>query len=167
MTNQSESIIFKGKGIFTSGNCRVESHFILQRQFSHTVFLIQEENSAKTFSNQFNNSDLWSLSGQPEDGRPISADQLMIARIGGSEEFAEFTSLAGIGIGRSNSSPLMEAQYPLVGMFDGKFSIEDSGWTIEVLESDQNAIIAAHRSNKKTGVTSRHLTHFINQYAER
>jgi len=162
MTNQHESIIFKGKGIFTSGNCRVESQFILQRQFSHTLFLIQEEDSAKTFSNQFNNSDLWSLFGQLEDGRPISANQLMIAKIGGSEEFAELSPLTGVVIGRSNSSPLMEAQYPLVGMFDGKFSIKDSGWTIEVLESDQNAIIAEHRSKAwrvpLEGLTLRLLT---------
>jgi len=146
MTNQPESIIFKGRGIFTSGNCRVESHFIIQRQFSHTVFLIQEEDSVKTFFNQFTKSDPWSLSGQLEDGRPISSDQLMIARIEGSKELAEFSPLTGVVIGRSNSSPLMEAQYPLVGMFDGKFSIEDSEWTIEVLESDQNAIIAERRS---------------------
>lgn len=146
MTDQPESIILKGKGMFTSGNCRVESHFILQRQFSHTVFLIQEKASTKTFSNQFNNSDLWSLSGQLEDGRPIFSDQLMIARIEGIEEYVEFSPLTGVVIGRSNTSPLMEAQYPLVGMFDGKFSIEDSGWTIEILESNQNATIAERRS---------------------
>ena len=132
--------------MFTYGNCRIESHFTLQRQLSHTVFLLQEDDSAKTFSYHFNNSDLWSLSGQLDDGRPIFADQLMLARVGGIEGSAEFSPLAGVVIGRSCSSLLVEARYPLVGMFDGKFSIEDSGWTIEILESGENSIIAEHRS---------------------
>jgi len=146
--NQSESIIFKGKGIFTSDNSRVESHFIIQRQFSHTLLLIQEEDSADSFSNQFNISDLYSLSGQLEDGRPISAEKLMIAQAGGSGGLTELYPLTGVVIGLLNSSPLIEAQYPLVGMFKGKFSIEYSGWEIEILESDQNSLVAERRSKE-------------------
>ena len=146
--NQSESIIFKGKGIFASDNSRVESHFIIQRQFSHTLLLIQEEGSADPFSCQFNISDQYSLSGQLEDGRPISADKLMIALTGGSEGVTEIFPLTGVVIGLPNSSPLVEAQYPLVGMFNGKFSIEYSGWEIEILESDQNSLVAERRSKE-------------------
>lgn len=144
--NQADSIIFKGKGIFSSGNDRVESAFILQRQFSHTLLLIQRDSSVNSFSNQFNISNLYSLSGQLEDGRPISADKLMIAKTGGSEEVTEIFPLTGVVIGQSNSSPLTEAKYPLIGMFDGKFSIESSGWKIETFDSDQHSSIAERHS---------------------
>jgi len=146
--DRSESIIFKGKGIFTSDNSRVESHFIIQRQFSHTLLIIQEEDSAGLFSSQFNILDLYSLSGQLEDGRPISAEKLMIARTGGSDGLTELYPLTGVVIGLSNSSPLIEAQYPLVGMFEGNLSIEYSGWKIEILESDQNSLVAKRRSKE-------------------
>ncbi len=146
--NQSESIIFKGKGIFTSNNSQVESHFNLQRQFSQTILLIQEEESAEPFCSQFNLSDVYSLSGQLEDGRPIFANNLMITLTGGSDGLTEISPLDGVVIGLLNSSPLIEAQYPLVGMFKGKFLINYFGWEIEILESGQNSIIAERRSKK-------------------
>lgn len=146
--NQAESIIFKGKGIFSSDNYRVESPFILQRQFSHTLLLIQEEDSVDPFSNQFNVSNTYSLLGQLEDGRPISADRLMIAKTGGCEGFTEIFPLDGVVIGQSNLLPLVEAQYPLVGLFDGIFSIEYAGWEIEILDSDQNSSVASRRSKQ-------------------
>ena len=46
--------------------------------------------------------------------------------------------MTGVTIGRSCESPLVETRYPLVGMFDGKFSVEDSGWAIEVFGSEEN-----------------------------
>src|SRR6266567_4479328 len=120
--------------------------FTVQREFSHTVFLVQEDEPNEVFSSQFNISELWSLSGQLEDGRDIFAEQLMIAKTGGTDRYTEFTPLASVVIGQTNASPLLEAQYPLVGMFDGEFSIEDSGWTIEVLKSNVNASNAMRQS---------------------
>lgn len=146
MTDQPQFTQFNGKGMFTSGSRRIESRFTLQRQFSHTVFLVQEDDPAKDFSCQFNNSDLWSLSGHLDDGRPIFADQLMLARSGGTEGSTDFSPLAGVIIGRAWPTPLVEARYPLVGMYGGRFSIEDSGWTIEVIGSDEDAILAERRS---------------------
>ena len=115
MTDQSEFTQFNGKGMFTSGSCRIESRFTLQRQFSHTIFLIkQEDGPAKAFSCQFNNSDLWSLSGHLDDGRAIFADQLMLARSGGTEGSTDFSPLAGVIIGQSWPTPPVEARYPLL-----------------------------------------------------
>ena len=146
MTDQLGFVILRGTGIFSSGDCQVESRFILQRQFSHTVFLTQEEEAARTFIARFNGLDSWSLSGKLEDGRIVSANQLMVAKIGGSEEFTELVPLTSVVLGQANLSSLLKVQYRLVGMFDGKFLIEDSGWTIEILDSDQNTTIAESHS---------------------
>jgi len=146
--NQDESITFKGKGIFSSDNDRVESPFILQRQFSHTILLIQEEGAVNPFSNKFNISNTYSLFGQLEDGRSISADNLMIAKTGGSEGLTEIFPSTGVVIGQADSLQLVKAQYPLVGLFDGKFSIEYSGWKIEILDSDQDSSVAERRSKQ-------------------
>ncbi len=146
MDKETKYISLNGKGIFSSGKCRFEMLFTVQREFSHTVFLVQEDEPNEVFSSQFNISELWSLSGQLEDGRDIFAEQLMIAKTGGTDRYTEFTPLASVVIGQTNASPLLEAQYPLVGMFDGEFSIEDSGWTIEVLKSNVNASNAMRQS---------------------
>jgi hypothetical protein len=146
MNNETQNICLNGKGIFSSGNCQIEKLFTVQREFSHTVFSVQEDEPKEVFSSQFNISELWSLSGQLEDGRDIFAEQLMIAKTGGIDRYTEFTPLASVVIGQSSPSPLSEAQYPLVGMFDGEFSIEDSGWTIEVFKSDIDASYAKRKS---------------------
>jgi len=146
MNSEIQNICLNGKGIFSSGNCQIEKLFTVQREFSHTVFSVQEDEPKEVFSSQFNISELWSLSGQLEDGRDIFAEQLMIAKTGGIDSYTEFTPLARVVIGQSSPLPLSEAQYPLVGMFDGEFSIEDSGWTIEVLKSNIDASYAKRKS---------------------
>lgn len=146
MTHQPKFTHFNGKGIFTSGNCRIETDFTVQRQLSHTLFIIQGDDPAKAFSRQFRNSELWSLSGQLNDGWPILADKLILTKTEGIDGYAELSPSAGVVIGRSSPSPLVEVRYPLVGMFNGKFSVEDSGWTIEVLDSDENASLAERQS---------------------
>ena len=138
MTNQPKFTRFTGKGVFTSGDCCVDMHFTVQRQFSHVVFLAQDDNHRNVLFVQFSKKQPWSLSGQLEDGRCIHADQLVHTGWG-SEGHAEFSPLAGVIIGQSNQSPPVEARYPLVGMFNGKFSVEDSGWSIEVFDSEENA----------------------------
>ena len=138
MNTETQNICLNGKGIFSSGNCQIEKLFTVQREFSRTVFSVQEDEPKEVFSSQFNISVLWSLSGQLEDGRDIFADQLRIAKTGVIDGYTEFTPLASVVIGQSCHSPLSEAQYPLVGMFDGEVSLEDSGWIIEVLKSDIN-----------------------------
>ncbi|MEN6620357.1 MAG: hypothetical protein ABFD50_02245 [Smithella sp.] len=146
MDKETKFISLNGKGIFSSGKCQFEKFFTIQREFSHTVFLIQEDEPNEVFSSQFNISELWSLLGQLEDGRDIFAEQLKIAKSGGTDRYTEFTPLASVVIGQTKALPLLEVQYPLVGMFDGEFSIEDSGWTIEVLKSDGNASNAKRQS---------------------
>ena len=140
MDSQNKILSLIGTGIFTSGNYQIEKPFTVQREFSYTVFLVQEDGPEQIFSSQFDISLLWSLSGKLEDGRDILADQLMVTKTG------EFTPLADVVIGQSSPSPPLEARYPLVGMFDGEFSIEDSGWTIEVLKSDDNTSNAKRQS---------------------
>ncbi len=138
MTIQSKITRFAGKGVFTSGDCCVDMPFTLQRQFSHVVFLAQDDNYRNVLYDQFSKKQTWSLSGQLEDGRYIQADQLV--HTGWSfRGDAEFSPLAGVIIGKSNQAPPVEARYPLVGMFKGKFSVEDSGWSIEVFDSEENA----------------------------
>ncbi len=146
MIHQPKFTHFNGKGVFSSGNCRVETDFTVQRQLSHTLFIVQGDEPVKAFSCQFSNSQHWSLSGQLDDGRPILADQLLLTKIGGIDGNAELSPLAGVVIGQSSPSPLVEARYPLVGMFDGKFSVEDSGWTIELLDSNENADLVGRQS---------------------
>lgn len=146
MDKENKYISLNGKGIFSSGKRQFEKLFTVHREFSHTVFLVQEEEPNEIFCSEFNISERWSLSGQLEDGRDIFAEQLMIANTGGTDRYTEFTPLASVVIGPTNASPLLEAQYPLVGMFDGEFSIEDSGWTIEVLKSNINPSNAKRQS---------------------
>ncbi len=147
MTDQLESKILKGRGIFSSNNYRFESYFTVQRQLAHTVILIQHFESTKHLFHLFFNSNLWSLSGQLEDGRPVAADQLMLSRIDSTDEnVAEFSPLAGLSFGQSSLSPPVEAQYPLIGLFDGKFSIDEHGWTIEVHGDERVALVAKRRS---------------------
>jgi len=138
MTDQPKFTQFRGEGVFVSGDYRINMHFTVQRQFSHIVFVVQGDDPINALYQQFTKKELWSLSGQLEDGRPILADQLILTKIGSIEGDAEFSPLADVVIGQSNPSPLVEARYPLVGMFDGKFSVEDSGWTIEVFDSEEN-----------------------------
>lgn len=121
MESQTKILSLNGNGVFTSGNYQIEKPFTVQREFSYTVFLVQEDEPEQIFSSQFDISLLWSLSGKLEDGRDILADQLMVTKTG------EFTPLADVVIGQSSPSHLLEVRYPLVGMFDGEFSIEDSG----------------------------------------
>jgi hypothetical protein len=66
----------------------------------------------------------------------------MIVKTGGSEGITEIFPSNGVEIGQSNLSPLTEAKYPLIGMFDGEFSIEYSGWKIETFDSYQNLSVA-------------------------
>ncbi|MGA2467804.1 MAG: hypothetical protein ABSH06_26085 [Thermodesulfobacteriota bacterium] len=139
MINQPQFTQFSGEGVFTSGNYQIEMRFTVQRQFSHIVFVAQGDDPRNDLYHQFTEREPWSLSGQLEDGRPILADQLILTKIGSSEGDAEFSPLADVIIGQSNPSPLVDARYPLVGMFDGKFSVEDSGWTIRVFDSEENA----------------------------
>lgn len=146
MTDQLGLVTLKGIGKFSSGDCLVESRFILQRQFSHTVFLIHEEGAAKISLNMLDNSNPWELSGQLEDGRAVFANQLFATESSNSAGFAELTPFAGVVFGQAAPSILLEAHYPLIGMFDGKFSIKDSGWTIETIDSDKNCAIAKSRS---------------------
>lgn len=137
MTDQPKFTQFIGEGIFTSGDFSIDMCFTVQRQFSHIVFLAQADDHMDALFLQFGKKQPWSLSGQFEDGRPIHADQLV--HTGWAlEGSAEFSPLAGVIIGQSNQSPPVEARYPLVGMFNGKFSVEDSGWTIEILDSEEN-----------------------------
>lgn len=147
MNQETKYINLNGKGIFSSDKCQFEKYFTVQREFSHTVFLIQEDESNEAFSSQFDISELWSLSGQLEDGRNICAERLMIAKTGGTDRCTEFLPLESVVIGQTNTLPLLEAQYPLVGMFEGEFSIEDSGWTIEVLKSNVNTGNAKRQSD--------------------
>ncbi|MBI2354800.1 MAG: hypothetical protein HYV06_07205 [Deltaproteobacteria bacterium] len=139
MENKTKFINLNGKGIFSSGDSHIEKPFTVQREFSYTLIFVQEDEPEDLFSYQFDISAIWSLSGQLEDGRDILADQLMVAKTGGIEKYIEFTPLASVVIGQSSHSPILEVRYPLVGMFDGEFSIEEFGWTIEVLKSDDNA----------------------------
>lgn len=138
MTIQPKITRFTGKGVFTSGGCCVEMPFTVQRQFSHVVFWAQDNNFRNVLYDQFSKKQTWSLSGQLEDGRDIQADKL-VHNGWGSGEHAEFSPLAGVIIGQSKQAPPVEARYPLIGMFKGKFSVEDSGWLIEVFDSEENA----------------------------
>ena len=156
MTDQPKFTQFIGNGVFTSGDFGIDMCFTVQRQFSHIVFLAQADDYRDALFLQFGKKQPWSLSGQLEDGRPVHADQLV--HTGWAlEGSAEFLPLAGVIIGQSNQSPLVEARYPLVGMFNGKFSVEDSGWTIEILDSEENTGCAEALS-KAWGVPLEGLT---------
>jgi hypothetical protein len=156
MTNQPKFTQFSGEGIFASGDCRVDMRFTVQRQFSHIVFLAQDDNHRNVLFVQFSKKQPWSLSGQLDDGRPVHADQLVHTGWG-LEGHAEFSPLTGVIIGRSVQLPLVETRYPLVGMFSGKISIEDSEWAIEVFDSEENTGCAEGLS-KAWGVPLEGLT---------
>jgi len=156
MTNQPKFTRYTGKGVFTSGDCCVDMPFTVQRQFSHVVFLAQDDNYRNVLFVQFSKKQTWSLSGQLDDGRHIHADQLVHTGWG-FEGHAEFSPLSGVIIGQSNQAFPVEARYPLVGMFNGKFSVEDSGWSIEVFDSEENAACTKDLS-KALGVPLEGLT---------
>jgi len=113
MIHQPKFTHFNGKGIFSLGNCRIETDFTVQRQLSYTLFIVEGDEPVKAFSCQLANSQPWSLLGQLDDGRPILADQLVLTKIGGIDGNAELSPLAGVVIGQASSSPPVEARYPL------------------------------------------------------
>lgn len=77
--------------MFTSGNCRIEMQFTVERQFSHTVIAVQGDDPTHAFYRKFSEAKPWSLSGQLDDGRPILADHLVLNKIGGILGCAEFS----------------------------------------------------------------------------
>lgn len=144
---------FNGKGIFTSGNFSIEAEFTVERQFSYVLFVTEKGKLAEAFGDAEN----WSLSGQLDDGRQISVKQLCRIKTGGPDRGAALSPQTEVIIGQSLSSPLVEARYPLVGLFAGNFSIQDAEWIIETTDPGGRASLAKHQS-KSWGVPLEGLT---------
>lgn len=133
----------KGEGVFFSDNYQIKKKFIVQKQFSHTIFLLEGNEQPDEIFPWFDNRERVTLEGQLEDGRSIYADNLMIVSIGENVELLPFE---GVYIGNKISAPLFETLYPLIGLFEGKFKIEDDDWTIELIDSEDAAL--AERQSK-------------------
>jgi hypothetical protein len=137
-------IKLNGIGIFSSDDFQVEASFDLQLQFSHLLLTVQGQ--------QFGYASIlheeWTLTGQLEGGRPIQCERLCLVKlINGELNQAEFSPLAGVAIGNNMStSPLAEARYPLIGLFEGKTSLQDDGWLIELIDGEEDAKLAEGRS---------------------
>lgn len=156
MIDKAQFTQYSGEGTFASGDLRIKMSFTVYLQFSHIGLEAEGDDHKNMLYLQFGKSKLWSLSGQLEDGRPINADQLLHTGWG-EEGHAEFSPLAEIAIGESDPSPPIEARYPLIGMFEGEFSIAHSGWTIMVVSSADKTDHAG-RLSKSWGVPLEGLT---------
>lgn len=129
-----------GAGIFRSGNNKFEYPFTVQRQLSHVLFTIETDDSI------FMDSGPWMLSGELANGLPIYAEDLLCCRVSGKERVTELTPLSSVSIGQALDVPPGEVLYPLVGMFEGEFTIEHSGWLIEVFGAGEDVELAGRRS---------------------
>ncbi len=144
MINLLENLELQGHGVFNNSAITTEANFTIHRQLSKTIIIVEEEKAVSVFSDQFNNSPLWTLSGQLKNGRIVSAERLMLA---GVDKLAvEILPLSGIVFGEIDTASLAEARYPLIGLFQGELEIEQDGWRIEVVDSNNKATLAKKKS---------------------
>lgn len=133
---------FEGKGVLTSGHDQISVEFNLQLQFSQIILEAEVDLNARLY---LLGVPLWSLSGHINDGREIFAER--VAHVGEStKECALFHCLEGVAIGKPKPDVFREAKCHLIGMFEGEFRVEDSGWSIAVGNSEESFVFSRDHS---------------------
>jgi len=77
MIDKPEFTQYSGEGTFSSGDQQIRMSFTVYLQFSHIVLEAEGDDHKNLLYLQFGKKELWSLSGQLEDGRPVHAVQLL------------------------------------------------------------------------------------------
>lgn len=125
-----------GNDKFTSGDVSFSSDFQLFLYPAKTI-LLTSTIELGLFSVGLDESGLWVLTGDLSDDRPIFCDNLFATSRNstwnidsGSRTDFRFTPFRTIEIGEKLDQPIKEAFTPLVGFYEGQFTLHDDGWEI-------------------------------------
>jgi hypothetical protein len=129
-------LILKGKGTFSHAGSSFESSFALLRNPWWIGVLAGDEHPIEALKAFVSHSGTWRLSGTLIDGRHIDAESLLQTGNPQGPHSFEFTAQE-IRIGIQSDDPPNQSLFPLIGYFDGPFSLQHREWEIVAERGDQ------------------------------
>ncbi len=123
-------IKLEGSGMFSHGGSSFESSFVLLRNPFCTVILAGAGKETAALEAFVSNSDTWRLSGTLNDGRHIEAESLLQTGTSQGAHSFEFSALTEVFLGIQLDDPPTQSLFPLVGYFNGSFSLHHREWEI-------------------------------------
>jgi len=152
-----------GHGTFTCGSRVFSADFRMVRYPLTTEFLI-EGRQVRDVSRLISGPgyEPWSLMGHLSDGRQVECSELLATRVRVSlgpevQRRATLTPLRCVTVGTPQSRPPASVQYPLVGYYEGPFSLEHDGWAVSASSPGTGANVA-DRLRKGWGLLAQGLT---------
>lgn len=127
----------EGRGTFSHAGSSFESSFILLHNPWWTGILASGEDATGALRAFFSQSGTWRLSGTLNDRRHIEAESLIQTGTPKGPHSFEFSALTEVCLGTQLDDPPTQSQFPLVGYFDGPFSLHHREWEIAAESGDQ------------------------------
>jgi hypothetical protein len=145
--NAPQYIRLDGKGTFSHLNSSFESTFILLRNPWWTGILAGDDDSISILRSFCLQSSAWRLSGALNDGRHVNAESLTLTGTSRGAYSYEFSAPMGVRLGTQLDDHPIQSHFPLVGYFEGPFTLNHHEWEITTESSDQleNAKIISNR----------------------
>ncbi len=126
----------EGKGTFSHNGYSFKSSFVLLRNPWWIGILAGDEDPTEAYKSFASQSGTWRLSGSLNDGRHVEADSLVQTAIPQGPYSFEFSALTGVRFGIQIDDHPIESLFPLVGYFNGPFSLQHNEWKIAVESCD-------------------------------
>ena len=130
-------IRLEGRGKFSHAGSSFESSFVLLRNPWWTGILAGDEGPTAALKAFVSHSGTWSLAGTLNDGRHLEAESLLQTDIHQGPHSFVFSALMEVRLGIQLDDPPTQSLFPLVGYFDGPFSLQHREWEIVAKSGDQ------------------------------
>lgn len=119
-----------GRGTFSHSGTSFESAFVLLRNPWWTGILAEGESAIAALDAFVSHSGTWRLTGTLNDGRHVEAESLLHTGTPQGPHNFEFSVQTEVCLGTQFEDPSIRSSFPLVGYFDGPFSLHYCEWEI-------------------------------------
>lgn len=143
-----EVVSLRGHGRFTAKNLDFTADFLILRQLSHTVFILNRAGLGIHAHIPLLQGKI-SLSGSLQDGRSVRVESLYILH--SNESIVEIAPMnCAVEIGERPTSRPLRAKYTLTGLYYGDLACDHQDWTIQICANSES--MANARASKALNI---------------
>lgn len=140
----------KGEGIISSTEIEIKTEFEITRYPQNTIIEAQTDDPNIVLKLIGLERESWNLKGITENGIKVNAANLLRTKASGNE--ITFYSFKDLCFGEQDLEHISFAEFPLVGIYDTSFHIQNNNWEIECEGEDTNKLKSSKRKSQNWGL---------------